>query len=751
MKKLFTWVITGSLIFSMTTAFGQTGYWKELDGKTAPSKAEMAVHPDKYMLYTLQTGSLKQSLEKAGGDFDSGIRIQLPTPEGGFHSFVAWETPMMEAQLAAEFPEMKTYTASSTENPAITAKIDFTADGFRAMIYDGDKTYFIDPYSNLNDGYYMAFYANNLQGINQNFNCNLNQSSDLLHPEGEAVQIPENVAQKTTIQNGSVRHNYRLAMACTGEYAIVVTNGNPTPALLLSKIVSTVNRINGIYERELSVTFTLVGNEADLLYPDPATDPYSCNYNLNCLLTENQTNVTNVIGAGNYDIGHILCTAGGGLAGVAVTCTDNRKSMGASTSSGPDDFSTSLHEIGHQFSALHTFNANTGGCYNNGSESSAYEPGSGSTIMSYGGLCSPNNIFSSSDNYFSVASLIQINNYLTTNGSANGCGSMSSGLNSISIPQNLVRTYNIPNNTPFVLTADLITPSQANASISYNWEQYDLGNFGGTEADGGQATEGPIMRSYPPSDTNNIRSFPIDKILDDSYTGVGERLPEEGRTVRFKFTARSILQGWGSFATLDSVVKLNISSSQGPFRATGPSSNATLDPGDTIEVTWDAANTQQAPVNCHDVNIYLSLDGGQSFPVLLMGSTPNDGSTKVIIPDVYTTSGLIKVQGVGNVFYDVANGSLTINGSTGIKESYLKNHVKVYPNPASEVLHIDYTGKITAPVIVNMYDMTGRIIWSGQLSQQMTIPVGNLSRGNYQIQLINSKTAATATYPVSLK
>lgn len=750
MKKLFTCVITGSLIFSMTTAFGRAdnNYWKVLEGKTAPSKGEMVVHPDAYMLYTLQTGSLKQSLQNAGKDFDSGVRIQLPTPEGGSHSFIVWETPMMEPELAEQFPEMKTYTASSIESPGISAKLDFTADGFRAMIYDGDKSYFIDPYSNLDDGYYLVFYTNDLQGINQNFSCNLNQSSDLLHPEGEGIQVPGKEAQKTTIQNGSVRHNYRLALACTGEYALLVTNYNPTPALLLSKIVSTVNRINGIYERELSVTFTLVGNETAILYNDPATDPYNCNYNLDCLLSENQANTNSVIGAGNYDIGHVLCTAGGGLAGVGVTCDDSRKATGASTSGGPDDFSTPLHEIGHQFSALHTFNANTGGCYENGSENSAYEPGSGSTIMSYGGLCSPNNIIFSSDNYFNVASLIQINNFLEYN--ETGCGTTSSGLNSVSIPPSVARNYSIPNNTPFVLTAEPITPSQTNASISYNWEQYDLGNFGEMEEDAGQATEGPIMRSYPPSDSSNIRTFPIDKILDDSYTDVGERLPEVARRVRFKFTARSILQGWGSFAILDSFVTLNVTS-QGPFRVNNPSTNAILDPGDTIEVTWDVAGTDQAPINCHGVNIYLSLDGGQSFPILLMGSTQNDGSEKVVIPDVYTTSGLIKVQGTGNVFYDVAKGALTINGSTGINDSYIKNHVKVYPNPASELLHIDYSGNKMEHIIINMYDMTGRVVWSGQLSQQMTIPVGNLSRGVYQVQLINSKTAVTATYPVTLK
>lgn len=748
MKKLFTWAIAGMLIFSMVPASGQNNYWKELSGQTAPSQSTMTVKPDQYTLYTLETSRLKQVLSKAGQQFKDGVTITLPGPDNTSNQFIVWETPMMETKLAAAFPEMKTYTATSMKNPEISAKLDFTDDGFRAMIYEGSKSYFIDPYSNSNDGYYVVFYADELPSINKNFSCDINEHPDLIHPEGIPINIPQGSPKTLNIQNGSVRHNYRLAMACTGEYATLVTNGNPQPATVLSKIVSTVNRVNGIYERELSVTFTLVGDEVNVIFTDPNTDPFTCNYNMPCLLGENQHVIDSLIGADNYDIGHIFCTAGGGLAGIAVVCSDNNKAQAASTSGGPDDFSTTLHEMGHQFSADHTFSANTGGCYNNGSENNDYEPGSGSTIMSYGGLCNPNNIVFTSDNYFHVASLIQINNFLNNNGSA--CGATTMGLNSVSIPQGLVKTYNIPSNTPFILTAPSITPTQANASISYNWEQYDLGNFGGTEAQDGQATSGPIMRSYPPSDSSNIRYFPIDKIVDGSYTGLGERLPGVARTVRFKFTARSILQGWGSFATLDSVVKLQVASA-GTFRVNGPSGNMTLDPGDTVNVTWSVAGTDQAPVSSHYVNIYLSLDGGQTFPILLKGSTVNNGSAKVIIPNVYTTNGHIMVQGVSNIFYDVAKGKLAINGTNGIEETYLKNNTKVFPNPASDIININYSGNATETLIVNMYDVSGRIVWSGKMNQTLAIPVSGFARGQYQIQLINGKTAATANYPVMLK
>ncbi|HET8573251.1 MAG TPA: zinc-dependent metalloprotease family protein [Edaphocola sp.] len=750
MKKLFTWIIAGACTLCLTPTFGQSNFWTVLKGHTAPTEQPMSVKPSEYQLLSLRTGALKDLLAKAGNTYETGVLIDLPGPDHTMIPFKVWSTPMMEKPLADKYPQIHTYTAASTENPGISAKLDFTDYGFRAAIYNNNEIFLIDPYSNVENGYYIAFNAGDLPDINKNFSCDINQYPDLISPKGAPVEINGGSHQTANKQNGAVRHNYRLALACTGEYAILVTNGNPTPALVLQKIVSTVNRINGIYERELSVTFTLVGNEDSLVFTDPNTDPYTCNYNMNCLLNENQTTVTSIIGDANYDIGHIFCTAGGGLATLFAVCNSSRKAEGASTSSGPDDFSTALHEMGHEFSARHTFNATTGGCYQNIDTSSSYEPGSGSTIMSYGGLCDPNNIVFISDKYFNVASLNQMHDYIINSASGTGCGTSSAGLNSVSIPSSLNRTYNIPKSTPFELVAPEITPSQANASISYTWEQYDLGNFGGTEADDGDAPAGPTMRSYPPTDSGNIRTFPIDKILDGSYTGVGERLSTTARTLHFKLTARSILQGWGSLALMDSSVTVKVSG-QGPFRVTAPASNATFDPGDTVTVKWNVSQTTQAPVSCHAVNIYLSMDGGQSFPILLMGSTDNDGEAKVVLPNVYTTKGRIKVQGVSNIFYDVAKGKLSINGTNGIAETFIRKHTKIFPNPATNIIHLEYTAQSNTHIIVNMYDMSGRLTWSGKMISKLDIPVATFARGQYQIQLINGQAAASVSYAVSLQ
>lgn len=755
MKKNFTWLFAAILIFSLSPAFGQNTYWQDLQGKTAPSKYPMAVKPDKYELFTLQTTQLKELLSSAGQSYKDGVAIYLPGSNHTMEKFIAWETPMMAPELAKEFPEIRTYTATSTENPSVSVKLDFTDYGFRAAIYGDNGVYLIDPYSDHEDGYYIGFFENDLAINRKGFTCEVNEHSNLLHPEGKEMQIGREKRplgqQAQYTQNGAVRHTFKLAMACTGEYAAVVTNGNPTPALVLSKVVSTINRVNGVYEREFSVNFNLISGEPDILFVDPNTDPYTCNLNMDCLLGENQIAVDQRIGSANYDIGHIFCTAGGGLAALYSVCNPRTKSQAASTSGGPDDFRVPIHEMGHQFSAGHTFNAESGGCNGNIDTTNSYEPGSGSTVMSYAGACAPNNVASSPGNYYNVTSLMQVHTFLANQGSVTGCGTTASGINSVTIPSNLAKVYNIPKSTPFVLKSPEVAPSQLNASISYNWEQHDLGNFGGTEADEGNATEGPVMQSYPPTVNNNVRYFPIDKILDGSYTRVGERLPKRARTLNFKLSTRSIINGWGSYAYMDSSVIIKVANS-GPFRVTAPASAGTFNPGDTVVVNWNAANTNQLPVDCQSVNIFLSTDGGQTFPFLLAGSVPNvNGTAKVVIPDLGTTKGYIMVQGVSNIFYDVAKGKLKINGSTGIVQTYLKSQLKIYPNPATNMINLQYSGVVTEPLIVNMYDMSGRLVWSGKMKSNLSIPVSNFARGIYQIQVINGKTAQFANLPVSLK
>ena len=70
---------------------------------------------------------------------------------------------------------------------------------------------------------------------------------------------------------GTELRTYRLAVGTSGEYAQY--HGGTKP-LTLAAMVTTMNRVNGIFERDFTITMVLVSNTDTLIYLDPDTDPY---------------------------------------------------------------------------------------------------------------------------------------------------------------------------------------------------------------------------------------------------------------------------------------------------------------------------------------------------------------------------------------------------------------------------------------------------------------------------------------------
>lgn len=750
-RNLFTKVTTGLLVLACAQSYAGDNYWKNFNGKTAPSRQPMNVTASDYNVFTLDQKSMRTFLFDLSINYENAKQISLPTPDRKFRSFHVWKTPMMEAGLAEKYPEIQTFTAVADDDPNVTAKLEYTMFGFYGMVYDDEKSYLIDPYNNEADGYYVAFYKSDYKstiptgfcgvGLNSNMSPSDNGQPTTVEPGGA-------VAQKI---NGSVRHVYRLALSCTGEWAInVIGNPNPTKAQVLNKMSVMVDRINGFYERELSVHMNLIATNDAVIYVDPTIDPYNCNMNLPCLIGEVQTNITNVIQASNYDIGHIVCTAGGGLAQLSAVCGGGKAS--GTSSADPDNVHVILHEMGHQFGSNHTFSAGTGSCNGNGNASTAYEPGAGISTMSYAGLCDPNNVGPSAD-YFHVSSLKEINSFLTGTGSS--CGVIDAGTTPVNIPA-IVDSFNIPRNTPFELTAPVATAPQPTATILYNWEQWDLGNFEGTEANNANSQVGPLFRSYVPT-TSRIRGYPeytniISGNYGDGATGKGQRIAKVARTIRFKLTARSIYQGWGTYQFIDSVVRLKVDANSGNFRVTSQAAATTWNPGEVKNVTWDVASTNTADVNCSWVNIYLSLDDGATFPFLMVANAPNTGSYNVTVPDVFATSGRIKVKGAGNVFFDINKGGISITGNpTGAANLQLNEDLVVFPNPATDRVIIVNKSQYGKNLKAIMYNAVGQRVWSGDLNGKTEIATGQFARGNYMIQVMDVASGVRTTHKVILR
>jgi len=740
MKNIFTKLLTLILLVSCSSAFA-ANYWKSFYGKTAPSKLPMSPKADDYTIFALDQMQIQGFLSKLSTDPDQAMEITLPAPDKTMRVFKIWKTPIFEKELADKYPEIQTYTAYAADDQGVTAKLDYTPYGFRAMVLDGTQSYLIDPYSETADGYYVAFYKKDLILDNNLKGCSVGTLPGL--PDADKIEL----GRTGNKQNGSIRHIYRLAISCTHEYATSAAGPGATSSLVLSKIAATINRVNGVYEKELAVSLNIIsGNEA-IVFTDAGTDPYTCNTNLDCLIGEAQSTITGIIGVNNFDIGHVLATAGGGLAQLNSVCSANGKASGCSTSSGPDDFGTILHEMGHQFGANHTFSANTGGCNGNGNPETNYEPGSGSTIMSYAGACSPNNVTTIKDNYFGIGSLIEINTFLTTEGST--CGGTATGTNPVVLPA-ITDSFYIPKNTPFELTAPLATASQPEAAITYNWEQYDLGNFGTTESQNSNVTEGAIFRSYTPS-ANLTRVYPtIDYILDNSYSGPGERLPNVSRKLNFKLTARSVFQGWGTYNFMDNTVIVRVAD-KSQFRVTSPATDQTWNPGETKTITWDKGGSAESPIFCGYVNIYLSLDDGVTFPYLIVSNAPNTGSYNYTVYDVFTTNGRIKVKGTGSVFMDIGQGKLNITGQpTGVQDLKLNEDISIYPNPATDFVQMENKSSNTRLKVI-MYGILGNRTWEGDMQDKISIPTSGMARGQYLIQVLNEKTGASSTHKVVLK
>jgi hypothetical protein len=653
-KLSFAFFIKSLILLSFALNFAMNftlnaqsiSYWNDIPLSDIQTTRERVIKPEKFRTLTLNIPEIIRIFQIAPPERDvrakdSKVIVSLPLPDGNFSRFSIVESPVMEKELADKYPEIKTYSGQGIDDPYATVRFDLTPQGFHAMIFVVSDVIFIDPYAKGDDFYYISYYKKDFQPGYKNFECELIDNAD--------IKENNNPEKLEVLAEGQLR-TYRVAIAATGEYTAYQGG---TVALGLAAVVTSLNRVDGVYEKEVSVRMVLVANNNLIIYTNASTDPYT-NNNGSTMLGQNITNLNSVIGSTNYDIGHVFSTGGGGVAYLGCVCTSN-KAGGVTGSSAPigDPFDIDYvaHEMGHQFGGNHTFNSTTSSCGGgNRNASTAYEPGSGTTIMAYAGICGADDIQPHSDAYFCAISLVEINAF--TSGTGNSCAAVTSTGNHnpvVTVPSG---GFTIPISTPFKLTG---TATDAdNDPLTYCWEEYDIGPAGAPNSPSGNA---PIFRSFSPVSTGT-RVFPRVSDLVNNTQTIGEILPTYTRALQFRLIARDNKAGGGG--TGYSNISFNVTSTAGPFIVTSPNTAVTWNNSNPQTITWNVANTNASPVNCSNVNILLSTDGGLTFPLTVINNTPNDGSEIVALPAVATTTARIKVEAVNNIFYDISNVNFTI-------------------------------------------------------------------------------------------
>lgn len=630
-----------------------------------------------YQVYQLHETDFQSILEKAPLEsqrkFQSDAILTIPLMGEDFSHFRLANSPVMMEELAAKYPEIQSYSAISESSSAHTGRLSYSPEGIRGVFRTEKGDLYIEPFPQGQTEQYVMYFGRDIlmddADPNQHL-CGFNEEKDDWLSASELSRIDETHSRSENRSVGGEKVElrvFRIALAATSAYSQL--KGGTVPSVLAS-LNEAINILNHITEQELAVRFMLIPDNDKIIWLSSASEPYININNGSGLLGQNTSAIVNAgISFGDFELGHVFtggCTDVGGV--VSGNACFSGKARGV-TCHFTNNLSfvvngTFAHEIAHQFGVSHTFNNCPG---NNGQRAgiTAYEPGSGTTIMSYFGACGDQNLTGGRDNYYHSGSLEQFINFTRNSSETVNCGQWIFTENTEpEVYLDYEDGFTIPIGTPFKLTAQ--AEDADGDQLTYCWEQMDLGPVSALEDPFGNS---PLFRSFRPNNSPS-RYFPrLNNVVHNNHN-LSEVLPTYSRDLNFRCTVRDNNPEGG--AAVWDQVHFFASQNAGPFTVEYPNLKDTFHAGELIEVKWNVANTDRNPVNCKEVEILLSTNGGSSFQHLLMSSTPNNGSAWVNLPDVNSSRCRIKVRAADNIFFNVSSTNFIIREAT--EPTYIFNY-----------------------------------------------------------------------------
>ncbi|MCB9309977.1 MAG: proprotein convertase P-domain-containing protein [Lewinellaceae bacterium] len=640
MRLIFIFLLLSHFYTSDINGQNVFHFWE----KTQDKKSELKVDREGgAIVFIANNENIQYALDAAPDEASfilnrKGSLITLPQDNGILDTFTVWKSEVAEPGLLESYPNIHSYKGYNINNPSQVMRMTQTTHGLYSSIRTESHITYIEPDQSC-QGRYKVFNASDVDDISK-FICGSDFDEHLESSKMGKRSSGENMLMR----------KYRMGLACTGVWG----QKRGTKEKVIEEMVIFMDKANLVFESELAVRMVLIEKNDKLIFLDPNNDPYNDVDVGGSLVGQNTNALNNIVGVGSYDIGHIfsVCFDVGGIAGGTV-CTEN-KGAGVTCFNG-NSISNYIvlvfcHEVGHQMSASHTFNH----CGNSSQTAlnTAYEPGSGNTIMSYSGLCGSDNVGSGSESYYHVASLDQVYTFTNQEG-AQGytCAELVDINNHAPVITKMPPSgYFIPKSTPFVLDAS--AEDEDGDDLTFNWEQYDAEKsipLGDTTTLG----DIPLFKSGKPS-KKTFRLFPTNSnIINGLYFNYGDMLPYNTRNLTFKFIARDN-NPMGNAAAWDEMV-IHVDGTSKPFKFLTPNGSQTFITGQKVDITWEVGNTAMQPINTKFVDVFISkttnLDFNPGNILLVAENIPNSGRATIIIPNTVSNTARLIIKARDNIYF----------------------------------------------------------------------------------------------------